>query len=196
MLDGKTGLPEVVDADGSPIESGDTETQAFEKFTPWETSVINGQLRPAGLQNLFVPMSRVVKQYPTPRQLEEDPAVYGGYLPRLIYADVLAAERKVNPNAKGDEAWGWLPPPLVGEGRKVQPDSLHKFLLDPFPIRPAVVLRMPRFNMSSNEASTWSITSRQWTTSIIPMISIGAPGRVIWRKRKGPRIIRIGYPTR
>jgi hypothetical protein len=31
---------------------------------------------------------------------------------------------------------------------------LHNFLLDPFPIRPAVVLRMPKFNMSSEEAST------------------------------------------
>jgi hypothetical protein len=41
----------------------------------------------------------------------------------------------------------------VGEGRKVQPAWLHDFLLDPVPIRPAVVLRMPKFNMSTDEAS-------------------------------------------
>ena len=47
-----------------------------------------------------------------------------------------------------------MPPPLFNEGRKVQSQWLHDFLLDPYPIRPAVVLRMPRFNMSSAEAST------------------------------------------
>jgi hypothetical protein len=149
----KTGEPELVDEDGSPIDPEDKTTRAYERFVPWETTVINGKIRPAGLQTLVVPESRVVKRYPTPGQLREDPAGFGGYLPRLIYADVLASERTTNPNAKGDEAWGWLPPPLVGEGRKVQPGWLYDFLLDPYPIRPAVVLRMPKFNMSSAEAS-------------------------------------------
>ncbi len=77
----------------------------------------------------------------------------GGDLARLIHPVVLAAQRQVNPNAKCADAWGWVPPPLAGEGRKVQTDWLHDFLLDPYPIRPAVVLRMPKFNMSSAEAS-------------------------------------------
>jgi cbb3-type cytochrome oxidase cytochrome c subunit len=54
---------------------------------------------------------------------------------------------------KGPESWGWLPPPLINEGAKVQTDWLHNFLLDPFPIRPGVVLRMPKFNMSPQEAT-------------------------------------------
>ncbi|HWC90440.1 MAG TPA: hypothetical protein VG433_12320, partial [Pirellulales bacterium] len=149
----KTGEPELIDEDGSPIEPGDKSTAAFERFMPWETVLINGKVRPAGLQPLIVPVSRVVKQYPTPEQLHENPAGYGGYLGRLIYPAVLADERTSNPNAKADEAWGWLPPPLVGEGRKVQSNWLFDFLLDPYPIRPAVVLRMPKFNMSSAEAS-------------------------------------------
>jgi hypothetical protein len=98
-------------------------------------------------------MARVEKQYPTAEQLKADPAGFGGYLPRLIFADVLKSERAANPNAKPDDVWAWLPPPLVGEGRKTQTDWLHDFLLDPQPIRPAVVLRMPKFNMSSAEAS-------------------------------------------
>ena len=78
----------------------------------------------------------------------------GGFLARLAYPTVVAdGERKTNPNAKADEAWGWLPPPLIGEGRKVQTEWLHDFLLDPYLIRPAVVLRMPKFNMSSDEAT-------------------------------------------
>jgi len=62
-------------------------------------------------------------------------------------------EAQVNPNAKGSEAWAWVPPPLVGEGVKVQTDWLHEFLLDPHPIRPAVFMRMPKFAMSPEEAT-------------------------------------------
>jgi hypothetical protein len=35
----------------------------------------------------------------------------------------------------------------------VQPDWLHEFLLDPHMIRPATVLRMPKFNMTPEEAT-------------------------------------------
>jgi hypothetical protein len=35
----------------------------------------------------------------------------------------------------------------------VQSDWLHDFLLEPYPIRPAVFLRMPKFNMTSAEAT-------------------------------------------
>jgi len=67
--------------------------------------------------------------------------------------EVTRLERQVNSNASGSEAYGWLPPPLIGEGHKVQTAWLHDFLLDPYPIRPAVFLRMPKFNMSSAEAT-------------------------------------------
>src|SRR5262249_39249067 len=46
------------------------------------------------------------------------------------------------------------PPPLLWEGEKVQPSWLFQFLLNPQPIRPMAVLRMPRFNMSEDEART------------------------------------------
>ena len=39
------------------------------------------------------------------------------------------------------------------EGEKVQPDWLHGFLMDPTALRPAVVMRMPNFHMSSGEAA-------------------------------------------
>jgi hypothetical protein len=109
----------------------------------WQNAVINGQTWPAGLQNLLIPENVVSKKY----------SAEGGYLPSLIFPAVFAREQKVNPNAKADETWAYLPPPLVGEGRKVQSNWLHSFLLNPHPIRPAVLLRMPRFNMSSDEAT-------------------------------------------
>jgi mono/diheme cytochrome c family protein len=45
-----------------------------------------------------------------------------------------------------------LPPPLLREGEKVQPDWLFQFLRNPYEIRPMTVLRMPKFNMSAEEA--------------------------------------------
>jgi hypothetical protein len=78
----------------------------------------------------------------------------GGDLARLLFPVVVSGNPIYNTDAKAEEAWGWLPPTLHGEGRKVQTDWLHRFLLDPHPIRPAAVLRMPKFNMSSQEAQT------------------------------------------
>jgi mono/diheme cytochrome c family protein len=45
-----------------------------------------------------------------------------------------------------------LPPSLLRQGEKTQPDWLFRFLLNPIKIRPTAVLRMPRFNMSEDEA--------------------------------------------
>ena len=38
--------------------------------------------------------------------------------PSWLYPAVWPPRKQVNPNAKADEAWGWLPPPLVGEGQE------------------------------------------------------------------------------
>ncbi len=51
-------------------------------------------------------------------------------------------------------AWQASPPPLYQEGIKVQPDWLYSFLLEPGKIRYTTVLRMPRFNMTPEEART------------------------------------------
>jgi mono/diheme cytochrome c family protein len=131
-----------LDVDGAPIEADDTETPAYFSFMPWKNVLINGQARQAGLQNLLVPEARITRKFPA----------QGGVLSKLAYASVVQAEKEANPQAKPEEAPGWLPPPLVGEGTKVQSNWLYEFLLDPYPIRPAVVLRMPKFNMSADDA--------------------------------------------
>jgi hypothetical protein len=46
------------------------------------------------------------------------------------------------------------PPLLIGQGERTQPDWLFRFLLDPPRIREMTVLRMPKFNMSQDEART------------------------------------------
>ena len=49
---------------------------------------------------------------------------------------------------------GTLAPDLAFEGSKVQKDWLIKFLEKPYAIRPYLVERMPRFNMTGQEART------------------------------------------
>jgi cbb3-type cytochrome oxidase cytochrome c subunit len=47
--------------------------------------------------------------------------------------------------------WNRLPPPLIREGLKVQTPWLTGFLRDPYAIRPATNLRMPRFHYGRDE---------------------------------------------
>ncbi|MBX7074864.1 MAG: c-type cytochrome [Pirellulales bacterium] len=135
------GTP-VVDGDGNLIQDEDENGNPLFYFTLSNSQPINGESYLSGSQ-VSVSQSNLIQTRPP----------VGGYLARLIYPTVLANEREQNPNAKESDAWGWVPPPLIGEGRKVQSAWLHDFLLDPYLIRPAAVLRMPRFNMSSQEAS-------------------------------------------
>ena len=55
---------------------------------------------------------------------------------------------------KIDDAWQKAPPTLYREGVKVQTAWLYRFLKDPYTLRHMTVLRMPRFNMSDEEAQT------------------------------------------
>ncbi|MBI1312909.1 c-type cytochrome [bacterium] len=63
-------------------------------------------------------------------------------------------EQLIEGRAKGNRynAWQMSPPPLFREGDKVQTDWLFRFLKDPGQLRHTVVLRMPKFNMSNEEA--------------------------------------------
>jgi mono/diheme cytochrome c family protein len=76
---------------------------------------------------------------------------YGGTLTELL---VPYLARKDELYKDPSNARAALPPPLFREGEKTQPEWLFQFLRDPFRIRPATVLRMPKFNMSADEAMT------------------------------------------
>jgi len=144
-LDPLTGRPQLVDEDGVPIEDGDAESVVHRPFALWQDALVDGAPRTVGGQNLLVPQDALSAGHHYPG--------WGGDLARLLYPVVIADEKQVNPNVKPDDAWGWLPPPLVGEGKKVQSAWLHKFLLNPHPIRPPAVLRMPKFHFDSAKAA-------------------------------------------
>lgn len=149
-----TGLPAVESADSLPMvldDAGDTvaEDETYNPrtlqygFELYGKTALAGKPFRTGLQALSVPSSTIEKRFGT----------QGGFLAKYLAPRALQLEKESNSQAKGNEVWAWLPPPLMGEGRKVQTNWLHDFLLEPHPIRPAVFLRMPKFNMSSNEAS-------------------------------------------
>ena len=144
-LDPETGKPQLVDEDGVPIEEGDAESVVHRPFALWQDALVDGAPRTVGSQNLIVPQDAIAAGHHYPG--------WGGDLAKLLFPVVIADEKQVNPNVKPDDAWGWLPPPLVGEGKKVQSAWLHKFLLNPHPIRPPAVLRMPKFNFDSAKAA-------------------------------------------
>ena len=136
--DKKTGDIVVYDEAGDPLEEGlDYAPRGLEyPFELWKPALIDGKVFEVGGNAINIPAADIEKRYPST----------SGFLARYLMPRVVA-------NGKGPEAWGWVPPPLIGEGDKVQSEWLHDFLLEPYEIRPAVVLRMPKFHMTSDEAA-------------------------------------------
>jgi cytochrome c551/c552 len=158
VTDVETGERGLVDQDRAPItleelkEAEAEEGEAipvFYRFNLWQDTLLNGQAYLRGGGELLVPASR---EHYGPATGAAFPA-WGGELTRYLFPHAIAHARSTGSQANATEAWGWLPPPLMDEGVKVQTDWLHDFLMDPTHIRPAVVLRMPNFHMSSDEAA-------------------------------------------
>jgi cytochrome c551/c552 len=139
------GRPAVFDQDGDQLAGDESYDPASVEyaFQLWQPAALEGHAYRVGESPLNIPAQWVVERRPG----------RGGFLTRYLLPHVAKLEKAANPKAKGAEAWGWVPPPLLGEGAKVQPDWLRDYLLNPVPIRPAAFLRMPRFNLSEQEAT-------------------------------------------
>lgn len=105
----------------------------------------------------FTNKDRVVRDLPAgtvltlpTAELSAQDEQYGGTFGRLLY-DYLETTRSQTIK-NDDDARNVVPPPLLREGERVQPNWLYQFLLKPHAIRPQVILRMPQFNMSPEES--------------------------------------------
>jgi mono/diheme cytochrome c family protein len=96
-----------------------------------------------------------------PRDLTEATPAWGGHFADLLVPYLMkiykkAGRNEYDPNPRfpddNSNARASSPPPLLREGERVRPDWLFRFLRNPQPLRPMVRLRMPRFNMSDEEA--------------------------------------------
>jgi len=130
------GTP-LVDIEGELVEDEDDDGNPLFVFNLWEPAIINGQSWRVGGAQVPVAQPYVSRQR----------HAWGGTFARLLYSRV--AEQA---GASWMEAWGWVPPPLAHEGRLVQPDWLYDYLLNPQRIRPSVLLRMPKYSLSADEA--------------------------------------------
>jgi hypothetical protein len=124
-------------------ETEDDDGRRIYYLRPVEPVAINGKVFTTTDQ-LPMPVEWLRKYHPPE----------GGDLARMLPPVLIARQKEFDPasNFKYTDAMGWGPPPLAAEGAKVQPEWLHSFLLSPYPIRPAARLRMPKFNMSQQEA--------------------------------------------
>ncbi|MGQ9575297.1 MAG: PDZ domain-containing protein [Thermoguttaceae bacterium] len=136
------GMPQP-DAQGKPAEVEDEEGNPVYAFVLWEPAVIAGQVWPAGGAPVLVWPGQIVQKRPA----------IGGDFARLLFSAALGEARAADLAAGPQTAWGWLPPPLAHIGRAVQPAWLYDYLLEPTVIRPASILRMPKYNLSPAEAS-------------------------------------------
>jgi mono/diheme cytochrome c family protein len=103
----------------------------------------------------FAGNDRVVRNLPASNNVSIDPDdlisrsdPWGGTFVNLMIDYMKPRE----PDA--DKVRYITPPPLLREGERVQPNWLYGFLLNPPPVRPTnfMMLRMPKFNMSDEDA--------------------------------------------
>ncbi len=146
-ISGDSGLQRILDEEGDEIDAEEKGTYdpstLIYPFELWRPTLIDGFAFQVGVVPLEIEASWIHRQRPT----------FGGDLTKWLLPRAVEIEKEANPQADGKQAYGWLPPPLIGQGNKVQTEWLHSFLLQPFKIRPAVLLRMPKFNMSPDEAT-------------------------------------------
>jgi mono/diheme cytochrome c family protein len=163
MLHGTLRGMQRVDADGHPEEMAwDPEEEdyltleeyreAYEKDPPsealgysvelWKPTYLDGHPYVVKDPLRTIPQQMVSKHYP-PK---------GGDFSRVLLPIAVDLVRQIEPTTDGTAALAWVPPPLVGQGRKTQEPWLTEFLLNPYRIRPGVLLRMPKFNLSRSEA--------------------------------------------
>jgi len=147
-ISNETATQLILDDEGDEWEEGSEYEPYYYPFLLWEPTVVDGNVfQVAGPGGVPQP-SEIEKPW-----IKSIKPAYGGDLTFLLLPRSIEREKEANPDASGKQAYGWLPPPLIGQGAKVQTDWLHDFLLNPFPIRPAVFLRMPKFNMSPEESA-------------------------------------------
>jgi mono/diheme cytochrome c family protein len=138
------GLPSPPPEEGIDLYVRLTEALRFSSTTPDHRKEVKDI--PAGE---YVPLSN--------KDLLARAEPFGGEFANLIVRSRYLTQRDAQsyptqPNGESPESRKALPPPLLREGEKTQPGWLAQFLRNPTKIRPVTILRMPRFNMSEDEA--------------------------------------------
>ncbi len=105
------------------------------------------------------PPAAVLESAEKTRQFLKDRGQYGGDFGNLLVGYLNRMDPKNYPldvELGGDSSKARLlvPPSLLYQGERTQPEWLYEFLLNPFQVRKMTVLRMPKFNLSGNDAQS------------------------------------------
>lgn len=120
-----------------------------------------GQEIKVRVQDMAYPAPSVLQSAKDLQDFEREQGAFGGQFADVLSQYLMLKKKdlykpKVDPEdpsfSDSGQARAASPPPLIGQGERTQADWLYQFLLDPQPVRPMAVLRMPRFNMSNEEA--------------------------------------------
>jgi cytochrome c551/c552 len=120
----------------APDPMDDPEDQEW-SYTLWETLQVG--------EKMLFPSSRML--FKNTQKIGEKPA-RGGEFATWLVEELL----RTDSDMKRELAWQASPPPLYREGVKVQTPWLYAFLKNPGKLRYTTVLRMPKFNMTDEEA--------------------------------------------
>ena len=111
-------------------------------FTPSQVEAVTTALLSLTDRSFSLPSSM---QLPSARDSNYQPAGHAGQL--MTTLNCLSCHRV---NGRG----GDMAPDLSWEGSSVQPQWLNDFLKNPNTLRPALIRRMPRFNLTDSERTT------------------------------------------
>ncbi|MCI0642224.1 MAG: c-type cytochrome [Gemmataceae bacterium] len=110
-------------------------------------------------RDIIYPPAQTVKSAEALQAFLKDQGPFGGAFADLL-VDYLVEKDKSSvprfferdPDLDSSKARAAVPPILLGQGERTQPEWLYQFLLNPTQVRRMTVLRMPKFNMSKEEA--------------------------------------------
>jgi cbb3-type cytochrome oxidase cytochrome c subunit len=173
--------------DGSAITIEGMPTGTFENEATvqlWKPVTIRGYTFNIG-DNLTLDQTKIRKEE----------GVGGGF------AFLYATSQSEKAGSPFEPFWNRLPPPLLREGNKVQTPWLTAFLKDPYPVRPAVQLRMPRFHYGKSEQTATKETgelanyfaARDRAEFPYPLIAERTPSYLDQREKAHPNYLSAGW---
>ena len=131
-----------VDRQGRILEDEDDEGRPLIFVAPWQPLRLGEAFYPVGGAELPLRRDGIVGEQPA----------WGGAFSAVLYPQLLAAAQRRGENlATEQEAFGWGPPPLVHARQSLRRGWTAGFLARPTTVRPAAVLRMPRYALRPDE---------------------------------------------
>ena len=106
-------------------------------------------------EKMIYPPPSVFRDPKSFRKFHEHAGQHGGSFANRLTNYLMVKDSKLKLDAFNKEsmiARHSVPPALIRQGERTQPKWLFQFLKNPYPIRPMAVLRMPKFNLSDDEA--------------------------------------------